>query len=162
MKKALLLACLSVGLSACTITLRSGPTLSTSASHIRDFRPERGESSSYYVGENVRFRLTTGTAGYVTLVSLDPDGYGNVLVRDAYVNAGTTVFPRAQDAVNFTVAPPRGLQRVRAIFTRTRPASVIVFTGRYDANTWNTHTNAYATTHGTQDRDVWETYFYIR
>ena len=164
MRTALLLGSLALGLSACTVSVRSNQGLGYSDSNlIANIRPDRGEGSSYAVGSNVSFLLTTRTAGYVTLVSLDPDGYGNVLVRGAYVNAGTTSFPRAQDgAGSFSVAPPRGLQRVRAIFTRARPSTDLYFQGSYDQGRWNDVTNNYVQSYSATDRDVQETYFYIR
>ena len=164
MRTALLLGSLALGLSACTVSVR--PNLSVdygSSNLIASLQPDRGANSSYAVGSSVRFLLTTRTAGYVTLVSLDPDGNSNVLVRSAYVNAGTTSFPRAQDgAASFSVAPPRGYQRVRAIFTRARPGTDLYFQGSYDQGRWNDATNGYVQSYAPADRDVQETSFYIR
>lgn len=166
MKKALLLAALSAGLGACTVTVRPGATVVTApaaqANIIQNFQPTRGEGSTYFVGESVSFRISTRQAGYLTLVSLDPDGYGSVLARNLYVPAGTTVLPRPGDNVTLDLTPPRGLQRVRAIFTAERPTSNIVFSGRYDQNGWNTYTDAYVRPYGPQQRDIDETFFYIR
>ena len=75
MRTALLLGSLALGMSACTVSVR--PNLSVdygSSNLIASLQPDRGAGSSYDVGSNVRFLLTTRTAGYVTLVSLDPDG----------------------------------------------------------------------------------------
>ena len=72
------------------------------------------------------------------------------------------MFPRAQDGVTYNVSYPRGLQRVRAIFTRVRPTTDLVLRGTYDNGTWNTATNAYVNSYAAQDRDVQETYFGIR
>ena len=159
----LLLAGLALGLSACTITTRPAVYLTQSGSNlISDLRPDRGEGSTYWAGEQVRIRLSTRAAGYVTLVALQPNGYSSTLVRNAYVPAGTTTFPRAQDGATWTVAPPRGTQYVRAIFTRVRPTTDLVLRGTYDNGTWNTATNAYVNSYAAQDRDVQETYFWIR
>lgn len=165
LKKGLLLAALAAGLSAC-VPVAVGPTVTVSVGRsniITDFRPDRGEGASYRVGERVRFVFRAQQAGYLTLVSLDPDGYGSVLARNLYVPAGTTVLPRGSDGVTLDLAPPRGLQRVRAIFTTVRPTSDLVFSsGRYDRNGWNTTTDSYLRPYGERQRDVQETYFLIR
>lgn len=163
MRTAFLLGALALGLSSCTISVRSNLGLVGSDSNlIADLRPDRGEGATYLVGDPVRFRLTTRTAGYVTLVALQPNGYASTLVRNAYVPAGTTVFPRAQDGVTYNVAAPTGLQRVRAIFTRVRPATDLVLSGTYDNGRWNTVTTTYIEPYPVADRDVQETYLYIR
>lgn len=163
MKNVMLLTLGALALSACTVTVRPGTSVTASSNNlIADLRPDRGEGSTYFVGESVRFRFATRAAGYVTLVSLDPDGYGDVLVRNVYVPAGTTVFPRPGDAFTFDLAPPRGVQRVRAIFTTNRTSAQIVFSGRYDQNGWRTYTDAYLEPVGSSQRDVAETFFYIR
>ncbi len=163
MKKVLLLATLSLGLGACTVTVRPGASVSVSqANIIQRFAPDRGEGSNYSVGESVRFELNTRVAGYVTLVSLDPNGNGNVLARNVFVPAGTTIFPRAEDRVTFDIQPPRGLQRVRAIFTTARPTSSISFSGTYSRGEWTTTTEAYLRPYGANERDVIVTFFYRR
>ncbi|AWN24694.1 hypothetical protein DKM44_13825 [Deinococcus irradiatisoli] len=163
MRTAFLLGSLALGLSACTVSVNTNAGLSGARSNlISSLRPDRGEGSSYLVGDQVSFSLTTRTAGYVTLISLDPNGRGNVLIRGAAVPAGTTTFPRTEDAVTYTVSEPRGLQRVRAIFTRVRPSADIVLQGNYNGDTWNTATNSYLRPYAQADRDVQETYFYIR
>lgn len=64
--------------------------------------------------------------------------------------------------MTYNVAPPRGLQRVRVLFTRVRPTSDIVLSGVYSGDSWNVATNGYLTPYAPADRDVQETYFYIR
>ncbi|EYB68001.1 hypothetical protein DEIPH_ctg030orf0041 [Deinococcus phoenicis] len=163
MRTALLLGTLALGLSACTVSVRSNLGLVGSSSNlIANVRPDRGEGATYYVGEPVRLSVTARTAGYVTLVALQPNGYASTLVQNAYIPAGTTIFPRAQDGVTYNVAAPRGLQRVRAIFTRVRPTTDLVLNGYYDGNRWNTVTTQYLTPYAQADRDVQETYLYIR
>lgn len=167
MRKAILKACLvgslAFGLSACTVVVKPNTGLAASTSNlITRVVPERGQGSTYRVGEDVRFKVTTRATGYVTLVALQPNGYANVLVRDAYVKPGTTYFPRRNDSVTYTIAAPRGLQRVRAIFTRVRPTTRLVLRGVYNGNRWNTVTTEYLTPYALEDRDVQETYLYIR
>lgn len=162
MRPAFLLAALTLGLSSCTVSVRSNLGLVGSGNLIADLRPDRGEGATYRVGEPLRLRVTTRTPGYLTLVALQPSGYASTLVRNVYIPAGTTVFPRAQDGVTYNVAPPTGLQRVRAIFTRVRPTSDIVFSGVYDGTRWNVATDEYVQPYAQADRDVQETYLYIR
>lgn len=170
MKRAFALCLAALSLSACTVTVRPGASVSSptvipvnNSNLLLDLAPDRGEGSTYFVGDTVRFRVSTRTPGYVTLVSLDPDGYGNVLVRGAFVNAGTTVFPRAQDGQgSYQLTPPRGVQRVRAIFTSVRPTSDIVFSGRYDESGFRNTTDIYVRPYNASERDVAETFFFIR
>lgn len=160
---ALLLGGLALGLSACTVTVRPNTGLAGSSNNlISTFVPTKGEGATYVVGEAVQFRLTTRDAGYATLLALNPDGSANVLTRNAYVSAGTSVFPRPQDGVTYNVAPQRGLQKVRAIFLRVRPTTDLVLGGVYDDGRWNTVTTEYLTPYAYADRDVQETYLYIR
>lgn len=150
------------GLSACTVTNRPNVGLSGSSSNlIARVTPDKGEGGVYKVGEAVKLNVTTRTAGYVTLLALNSDNTVNVLVQNARVTEGTTTFPRIGEAT-FTVAPPLGVQRVRAIFTRERPTTEIVVRGVYDGVRWNTMTSEYLAPYPLPDRDVQETYLYIR
>lgn len=154
---------LALGLSACTVTVRPNLNVQFAGGNlIAGLSPDRGEGSTYVTGEEVRIRVTTRAAGYVTLVALQSNGYASTLAQNVYVGAGTTTFPRAQDGQVYNVAPPRGVQRVRAIFTRVRPTSGLVLSGTYDGARWNTATTAYVTNVPQADRDVQETFFYIR
>ena len=161
MKQALLLGALALGLSACRVTVQpdAATVVAARPNLITSLRPERGAGSVYYVGERIRFNIATRTSGYLTLVALDPDGYGNVLLRDTYISAGRTLVG-ANYALQIT--PPRGLERVRAIFTTAQPQSTIVFNGRYDQSGWNSYTDTYADGYGASGRDIAETYLYIR
>lgn len=161
--RALLLGTLALGLSACSVSVRPNLTLQGAYGNlITSLRPDRGEGSSYVVGEAVRLSVTTRSAGYLTLVALQSNGNASVLARNVYVNPGTTTFPRPQDGVVYNVAAPRGVQRVRAIFTRVRPTSDFVISGVYDGNRWNAVTTEYVSPYAEADRDVQETFFYIR
>ncbi len=153
---------LLLGLNSCTVTTQANVGLAGSRHNlIADLQPTKGEGSGYRVGENIAVRVTTRTDGYITLLALDPNGTGNVLVQNAFVRAGTTVFPRPEDGVNYTVVPPLGTERIRAIFTRVRPTTSVVLSGQYDAGRWNDATNAYLTPYSAADRDIQETYLFI-
>ena len=152
MSRHLLLAVLTLGLgtglSSCTLqTERPNLGLNTSQRNlIAGIVPDRGEGAAYRQGDEVRLRVSVREPGYLTLVARQPDGSAQVLVRDVYVDRGTTVFPRAGDRVTYNVDAPNGLQVVRAIFTRIRAGGGLAVDGA-------------ALTQA--DRDVQETYFYI-
>lgn len=161
--KVALLGSLALGLSACTITARPNVGLLGSSSNlIARVTPDKGEGATYRVGEPVRISVTTRDAGYVTILALNQDRSANVLVRNAYVQAGTTTFPRAGEGVTFNAAPPAGTQSIRVIFTRPQPTTSLVLSGIYDGNRWNSVTSNYLTPYAPADRDVQETYIYIR
>uniref|UniRef100_UPI0025C105B0 DUF4384 domain-containing protein n=1 Tax=Deinococcus sp. TaxID=47478 RepID=UPI0025C105B0 len=146
-----------------TVAPRPNYGLAGSSSNlIARVTPDRGEGNAYNVGEAIRVNVTVRDAGYVTLLALNAGGSADVLVRNAYVERGTTTFPRPQDAVTFNASAPRGLQRIRAIFTRPRPTTDLVLGGIYDGTRWNNVTSDYLTPYAPADRDVQETYIYIR
>lgn len=160
---AALLGTVALSLSACTFTARPNLGLSGSSSNLlARVTPDKGEGSTYNVGEAVKVNVTTRTPGYVTLLALNADGSANVLLQNAYVEKGTTTFPRAGDAATFTAAAPKGLQRIRAVFTKARPTTDLFLRGVYDGNRWNAATNEYLTPYAADERDVQETYIYIR
>lgn len=152
-----------MSLSACTIGIRPNQGMLGSDSNlIARVVPDKGEGATYRVGEPVKISVTTRTAGYVTILALNQNRSADVLIRNAYVQAGTTTFPRAGDNVIFNAAPPVGTQSIRVIFTRSQPTTGLVLSGIYDNNRWNTVTSNYLTPYPAGDRDVQETYLYIR
>lgn len=165
MKKLTLVAlggAMLLGLNSCTLTVQANRGLSGSSHNlIAALLPTKGEGASYRPGENMAVQVSTRTDGYLTLIALDPNGMGNVLVQNAFVRAGTTVFPRPEQGVNYTVTPPYGTERIRAIFTRVQPATGVVLSGHYDAGRWNDATNSYLAPYNVADRDVQETFLYI-
>ncbi|GEM46547.1 DUF4384 domain-containing protein [Deinococcus cellulosilyticus] len=169
MKTRLMLAALMLlgagSLSACTVrvTAPSATISFETANYINSFEPDRGTNSTYYVGEQVRFRLNTNRAGYVTVVALNPDGYSNILAYNLYVRGGTTLIDGGPSNY-FEVAPPRGYQRVRAIFT-TQPQNSYArgsIQGRYEGGQWDAQVRLYLQPAPAQNRDVVETGFWIR
>lgn len=145
-------------LSACTVTLE-GVTVSYRLDFtpaILRFEPDRGAGATYYVGEEVRFFLTLADPGWISLVTIDPDGRTYEFDR-FYLGRGTHVLPPG--AYRYTVTPPRGLQRVRAIYTDTHPGSLRL-EGVY--TDWDARLRVYLETSGARRYQVAETYFYIR
>ncbi|WP_261663320.1 DUF4384 domain-containing protein [Deinococcus sp. Marseille-Q6407] len=166
MSKHILLAValgLGAGLSACTVQTER-PNLGLNASQrnlIVGLVPDRGEGASYRQGDEVRLRVSVREPGYLTLIARQPDGSAQVLVRGAYVERGTTIFPRAGDRVTYNVHAPNGLQQVRAIFTRVQPSGQPAVSGNYDQARWNGVGYQDLPPLQAADRDVQETYFYI-
>ncbi len=145
-------------LSACTVTLE-GVTVSYRLDFtpaILRFEPDRGAGATYYVGEEVRFFLTLADPGWISLVAIDPDGRTYEFDR-FYLGRGTHVLPPG--AYRYTVTPPRGLQRVRAIYPDTHPGSLRL-EGVY--TDWDARLRVYLETSGARRYQVAETYFYIR
>ncbi|MDV6374560.1 DUF4384 domain-containing protein [Deinococcus arenicola] len=167
MRTLFLVGTLALGLSACSVTVRPDTNANVQiqgrgSNLITGLRPDRGEGSTYGVGEAVSFAFSTRAPGYVTLIALQSNGFASVLTQNAYVNAGTTVFPRPEDGVMYNLGEPRGIQRVRAVFTRVRPTTSIVLSGNYDTARFNSTTTAYLDPYNQADRDVQETFLYIR
>lgn len=154
----LLLALLAGLLSACTLTLE-GVTLTyrldlTPA--ILRFEPDRGTGATYFVGEEVRFFLTLESPGWVSLVVQDPDGYTYELDR-FYLTRGTHVLPPG--AYRYVLTPPRGLHRVRAVYTDTEPGALRL-EGVY--TDWDARLRVYLEASRTRRYQVAETHFYVR
>ncbi|MFC6591753.1 DUF4384 domain-containing protein [Deinococcus lacus] len=159
----LLLGAAALSLSACTVTTRPNLNLSASSGNLlAGIVSDKGEGSEYEVGEAVRLHVTARTPGYLTLVARQSDGSAQVLMRNVYIEKGTTTFPREGDNVSFNAGLPRGVQKVRAIFTRVRPTTDLVVGGVYADDRWNAVSDQYLRPFEPEDRDVQETYFYIR
>ncbi len=166
MKKLAVLLGLAALLSACTITLRPGDVqvgVSVEfdlADVITRFEPDRGRGATYFVGEEVQFIVSLRQAGYVSLVAIDPDGRTYEFEHGVYLPAGTHVLPLPGMRHRYVVDAPTGKQRVRIIYTDTRPGTVY-FRGVYSSNGFNDRLRLYFEQSYAQVRDVKETYFYI-
>lgn len=116
------LLALAAFLSACTLTLYpEGLSVTYRVDFggaILRFEPDRGRGATYFVGEEVRFFLTLDRPGWVSLVVQDPDGYTYELDR-FHLSRGTHVLPPGP--YRYTLTPPRGLHRVRAVYTQSPP-----------------------------------------
>lgn len=154
-------AALGLLLSACTITITPVPSVQiTLTDEITDFRPTRGVGSTYYVGDEIEFLLTTRRPGFVTLSAIDPDGTVYVLSRNVQVPGGSVVLPTRAQRVVYTAAPPRGLHRVRAAFTTEPTSGTVVYRGRRGDAEWSAAIELELRTYDA--RDVAETSLYIR
>lgn len=91
---------------------------------ITSFAPGRGNGSVYALGEAITFQFQTTIGGYVTLTSYGPDGVASVFAQNMYVPAGVVTLPTSESGVTYTLAPPRGLQRVTASFASSSNSSV--------------------------------------
>jgi len=166
MKKLAVLLGLAALLSACTITFRPGDVqVGVSVGFdlsdvIARFEPDRGRGAIYSVGEEVRFVVTLRRPGYVSLVAIDPDGHTYEFEHGVYLSAGTYELPLPGMRHRYVVEPPTGKQRVRVVYTDTRPGTVY-FRGVYDADGFNNRLRLYFQQSYAQVRDLKETYFYI-
>jgi len=166
MKKILVSLALMGLLSACTLTIRPGDVsvgvgFDVELSNvITRLEPDRGVGSTYYVGDEVRFIITLRQPGYVSLVAIDPDGRTYEFEHGVYLEAGTHVLPLPQMRHRYIVDYPTGKQRIRAIYTDSRPAA-IHFQGVYTRKRFNERLRLYFHECYAQTRDVAETYFYI-
>lgn len=168
MRKLLLLLGMAGLISACTVTTHSGATVSLRfgvdlTPTIVRLEPDRGQGANYFVGEFVKFNLTLNRPGYVALVAIDPNGQTYEFSR-YYLQAGsyTLAGPQGNPNFGFQLRPPRGLERVRAIYTDSPYPTGFTFSGVYTYDTWDRQTSIYLRQTGARVRDVAETYFYIR
>jgi hypothetical protein len=123
--------------------------------------PERGAGAIYRPGEAVRFIVSVNQPGYVVLMAVDEDGRGYEFDR-FFLNGGSFTLPLPGSAYQYTLVPPLGLQRVRAIFTDTPHPAAIRFQGIYRGDAWNRQTTLYIESSRARIRDISETFFYIR
>ncbi len=119
------------------------------------FEPDRGPGASYWVGEEVRFILSLARPGWINLVVIDPDGQTYELDR-FYLPEGTHLLPPGP--YRYTLVPPRGLHRVRAVYTDTRPG------GRLEGvyTDWDGRLRLYLEASQARWYDLRETHFYVR
>lgn len=132
------------------------------------FEPARGEGSNYAVGGDFSLQFNTTRDGYLTVISLNPNGYSNVLYDNLYVSAGYHTLP--QSGQRITVTPPRGMQRVQAIFTpsnQNKWSRGLYLSGQYNYNNWINQLsiilsgNIDFSNQSNPSTDIRETYFYI-
>ncbi len=127
---------------------------------ISNFAPDRGEGGSYKVGEFVKISFTLSRAGYISLISMDPDTTTGEVERSIAMKAGNNVLPRSND-VNATgakaaykVFPPTGKQRIILLFTDTPVGKTVRFEGKLDQDALNAKIDAYF--YDAKTRDVAE------
>ncbi|KGQ21202.1 DUF4384 domain-containing protein [Thermus filiformis] len=152
---------LLVLLSGCTLTFQPGGLRVTYRLDLEPviyrFEPDRGPGGVYYVGEEVRFLLTLARPGYLALVAVDPDGRTYEFDR-VYLPAGTHLLPNRP--VRYTLTPPRGLYRVRAVYTEAPAPARVRLEGVY--TDWDARVRVYLEASGGRLYDLAETYFYLR
>ncbi len=125
-------------LTSCTVTIQPSPGFTITLNDVvTEFRPTRGVGSTYYVGEEVRFLITTTQPGYVTLSAIDPDGSVYVFSRNILVPLGSSVLPLDSQRVVYNAAPPRGHHRIRVTFTARPTSGTVVYSGRRGDSEWS-------------------------
>jgi len=148
-------------LSACTITISPMPNVQiTLSDEITDFRPTRGVGSTYFVGDQIEFLLTTRSPGFVTLTAISPDGDVYELSRNVRVPGGSVILPTREQRVVYNAGPPRGVHRVRATFTTSPTSGTVVYRGRRGDAEWSAAIELELRTHDV--RDVAETSLVVR
>lgn len=165
-------AILALLLSACSVYVTPGGAAVSGnlriniklGNVITYFQPDRGEGSTYLTGERVYFRIRTTQDGYITLTAIDSDGYIDSFIRNVFVRGGvTTTIPAPNARYEFIVAPPRGIQTVRATFTPARTdESRVIYQGRRGGDVWTQSIVTELEPYPSSARDVAQTYFYIR
>lgn len=128
---------------------------------ISGFAPDRGEGGRYKLRERVFFSFSLSQPGYVTLVTMDPDGTTVVLERNVQLPAGRHTFPlatdrNAQGQATYLVVPPLGPSRFRLLYSDLPATNRELFRGKLSNEEFNRHTQAYL--NGAQVRDVAETW----
>lgn len=167
-------AALVLVLGGCTVYLSDGETSVRSSIRgritfgvplhdvITRFTPTKGAGANYRVGESIAFDIRTTSDGYVTLTSIDPDGYVHTFARNIFVRGGVRQTIEGPDRRHiFTVDPPRGLLRIRASFTSGRTdSSRVSYRDKRGEDAW---TQSIAVDVRPYDRrDVVETHIYVR
>lgn len=167
-------AALILALGGCTVYLSDGETSVRSSIRgritfgiplsdvVTYFAPSRGAGANYRVGESIAFDLRTTTDGYVTLTSIDPDGYVHTFARNIPVEGGVRQTIEGPDRRHiFTVDPPRGLLRIRASFTSGRTdTSRVSYRDQRGEEAWTQSISVDVRPYDT--RDVVETHIYVR
>ena len=128
---------------------------------ISGFAPDRGEGGRYQLRERVFFSFNLSQPGYVTLVTMDPDGTTVVLERNVQLPAGRHTLPlatdrNAQGQATYLVVPPLGPSRFRLLYSNVPATNRELFRGKLSNEEFNRHTQAYL--NGAQVRDVAETF----
>jgi hypothetical protein len=167
-----LTALIMVLLTACTIYVRPGDVFVRGRLRIgidlgdiiTVFEPDRGSGATYFVGERISFRVRTRQDGYLTLTAIDPDGSVYVLMRNIFIDAGSsTTIPGRGDRFVFSLEPPRGLHRVRASFTSTETnTGSITYRGKRGEDLWTQTIITEIEPFPRNSRDVVETHFFLR
>jgi hypothetical protein len=124
---------------------------------ISNFQADRGAGGSYKVGELVKISFTLSQAGYISLISMDPDSTTGEVERSIAMKAGNNVLPRSND-VNATgakaaykVFPPTGKQRIILLYTESPVGKTVRFEGKLDEDGLNAKINAYFAQAKTRD-----------
>ena len=169
MKRVFLLAAVAaLALTACTVYVTPSDVSVTGrlrfgigvSDVIQVFEPSRGPGSSYRVGETIAFRVLTNQDGYLTLSAIDPDGAVYTFARNLRVRGGRVQVFEGPDAGSvFSLVPPRGLHRVRAVFTSAPTSGLVSYRGVVGETVWTARIRSEVSDH--QVRDIAETSFYL-
>jgi hypothetical protein len=171
------LGALALVLASCRLTVSPGVSVSTSLSIgtgssglIRSFTPTRGTGSTYFIGQDIQFRINLGGSGYLTVVVRDPSG----IVSQIYpapgffdpprLGPGTYTLPLPSSGYRYTVGPPTGYHEVRAILTPEWPgaSSRVSFRGYFSSDGFANSLSVYISPYPRSRTDIATTYFFAR
>ena len=126
------------------------------------FEPTRGQGAGYRIGDRISFNVRTDRDGYLTLTSIDEDGFVHTFARNIFIRGGRTVTLDGPDSRHvFSVEPPRGVVRVRASFSSGRTDTTRVrYTGQRGEDAWTQRISVDLAPHDV--RDVVETWIRVR
>lgn len=161
----------AVALGACTVTVHGSDSVATVSTGvtvrygvpvsdiITVFEPTRGAGATYYVGDQVQFRIDSRRRGYVTLVIWNPEGRldSGSQLQNIPVDVGTNYIPRS---VRLSAAPPTGRSYIRAYFTGA-PVNYS-WSGSVTLDTWNSRGTLYFRDVPQAARDIAETTLVVR
>jgi hypothetical protein len=171
------LGVLALTLASCRLALRPGVSVSTSVSIgtgssglIRSFAPTRGTGSTYFIGQDIQFRINISGSGYLTVVVRDPSG----IVSQIYpapgffdpprLGPGSYTLPLPSSGYRYTVGPPTGYHEVRAILTPEWPgaSSRVSFRGHFSSDGFANALSVYINPFPRSRTDIATTYFFAR
>jgi len=171
------LGALALVLASCRLTVSPGVSVSTSLSIgaessglIRSFTPARGTGATYFIGEDIQFRISIMGSGYLTVVVRDPSG----IVSQIYpapgffdppqLGPGTYTLPLPGSGYSYTVWSPGGYHEVRAILTPEWPgaSSRVSFRGHFSSDEFSNALSIYIGPFPRSRSDVATTYFFAR
>jgi hypothetical protein len=124
---------------------------------ISSLSPDRGDGATYFIGDELKIRITVSRPGYVTLVFYNPDGIDQL--AGIPVEAGTNIIPRQ---TSLKAVAPRGRTFIRALFTASSWPNQVSFGGSYSVNGLSVRTSEYFRNYPEDVRDIAETSVVVR
>jgi len=172
-----IVAALAVVLSSCRLTVRPDIGIATTirigagaTGLINFFEPTRGRGSTYFIGEEIDFRIGLRTSGFLTIIVRDPSGVvSQVFPAPGFfdpprLGPGMFTLPLSWTWHRVRVGPLAGYHEVRAIFTPEWPGarSRITFRGYFSNDDFDSAIEIFIHPFPPGRADVATTYFFAR